>query len=1293
MSRLMPINNLPTFLDGILPTPKIREIKISYTDFPPVVSNPHIDHQRETITYENRHGGRSFKHPGFTLKKDPRNLLLEVTVVLVDNITSSGQSKWVLQQDLLKYMHLQVIHSENKEFSDKLKKREIDPIISEINRRMPNDGSVKTQVRSLSDIEALEGFYKDKIPEPGLKELVLKFNFAVNTTSPEHLSYFTNVYLDVDQLINDYSLNLNDEMIFSSCGDTTVESVYRNGVRVDAAKAYYYKDSNAPYVGNVYKVAPNTYVSAKTLNDNMIRREMLSIVTVSGQPQVNSTAGKYIRQLLKVIQQDDPEQTKLHQITKMVGSWKSRNSSTVSGSIYKRVREALDRYRRKIDNTGKITSKHVPNRTINDTRDIERSTEIAPVLPDSSDVRKKINDIRSEGYNSTTDMAAKNLENAQYFSRCMFTRDRTAAVRLTFMIDWGKLAVESSAHRKLIEKASPEIRRSLLSKISIKNVRLIRERQDEKDTLSQFDNHMTRDREAVVEVIADASLDPNTGKLHGKRTTQSRTSSEQKHVGSMQEISISQVTSAGIRAFEAHDRSIVGRKAGLYRYRAEVSFIDQIGTMLYDKVKELRTAKEELKKYYNLCILPCNYDTLGERFTEFFLSALYKTYQLPNYDFIREMSNEDMNLMLQGKSPLAAPWLRPVAKYVELVKIINAIPDNEAQSLAMQLYSQLEPSSASPDSILYTINRFDLLEKNILDAILVKNLGNETSGYSFGGSKISNKLTKAHYISYQFSDIYSNKTLTSVGAKYLSYGSETPAGLTRITKVDFLRRIKDENKRFFTNTPMKSDEPTEDMATYRFSYLAPAHLRVGGKQLQLLNRGEALYTTEQYKEMMLSISLLKTNPAARSMTMPILDRGISSMDQSANTDIETSKINMAAITMLANYGISIAPETQYLKKRATPSTPLTEVTSVLGENTLLAIHNAIRTDPTGQGSLSTSQEVVTDFSNANISIADITPFATSLVSTLIGTGLQNFTGISSDVKQLENLSEEKTQQIALSRTLEFFDMSNPYNGLDAGASNIKVSDRADKLRKIPNQVKSLLLTKTGKVSPRKNWHQSEIDPVASPDTRPLFELLYFNLQKIEVLMGFQGSSQGKKLLRNPKFELLGSKHLDSSGKLLCRMSKYRNEDLQIGMTDVLELPVYNRYFVLDLDSQATTNPNPVVSADLYTAGSEYQNLDGTNYIGYYHIHKDGTVMTGGTMSATESKLLPYNNTTTQSDSAAAVIVDNLSPSPVGGYERIVLTSLMSKVYAEKDVVSDNCVTEETISASGVATTINPGGTF
>ena len=90
MPRLAPAASLSALFTGVLPTPRIRSIKLSYSPFPPKVSNPHIDHDREAIVYKDRAGKRKIGHTGFNLQKDPRNLLVDLTVVLVDTIQTTA---------------------------------------------------------------------------------------------------------------------------------------------------------------------------------------------------------------------------------------------------------------------------------------------------------------------------------------------------------------------------------------------------------------------------------------------------------------------------------------------------------------------------------------------------------------------------------------------------------------------------------------------------------------------------------------------------------------------------------------------------------------------------------------------------------------------------------------------------------------------------------------------------------------------------------------------------------------------------------------------------------------------------------------------------------------------------------------------------------------------------------------------------------------------------------------------------------------------------------------------------
>ena len=91
--------------------------------------------------------------------------------------------------------------------------------------------------------------------------------------------------------------------------------------------------------------------------------------------------------------------------------------------------------------------------------------------------------------------------------------------------------------------------------------------------------------------------------------------------------------------------------------------------------------------------------------------------------------------------------------------------------------------------------------------------------------------------------------------------------------------------------------------------------------------------------------------------------------------------------------------------------------------------------------------------------------------------------------------------------------------------------------------------------------------------------------------------------------------------------------------------------------------------------------DRTNYIGDYHIHKDGTVMTGAEMGSNESVLIPVEQTTVTKSRASVKTTTPLAESNTD-YERKVLESMMSNHYEQVSVASEYCFTANTITSTG-----------
>ena len=562
MSRRVAQTDISDMFRGVLPTPKIRSINLKLSPLPPPVNNPHIDHARETIIYEGRDGTRKFRSRPIPGGKDPRNLLVEVSVVLLDRIKDDGSSKWFKDQDLMKYLRLQVVHSEDQQFSSALINKNLEPIPSQINKIKKMDGSVKNIVTPLN--VNIEDFYEKQGYEDEIREVVQKFTFAVNTTTPEHLSYFANVFLDTDQLINDFSLDLPPGLLGHAVSDTAVEAVYRNKRLVDSASVYYIGQgrSNIIYTGKPYAVAANKYVSSMSMNDQIISRDLTTTIGKFESTKGSSTFNSHLRKVRKII--NNNEASKMIQLRKLLSSFSNtnKNSSSKTGILYKTLKAKLDKYDLQIKDEQVLTRHIIGNPTIRDDRTIQDLSNISLEVKDTEESIEDVVDIRSRDENQTAQSAAENLKNALYFSSLSTARDNNNNLRMTFFIDWQKIIMKNSKFAGLLKNTNDGIAETLRSKVKIQGIRLIRERYDDKYVIHPATQ--TRDKESIIKVIAD--VHPVNGKLTGQRIENNSTKKKNLVVGAMEEVKYDGITNKNIRAFEAVDYNLSAKTAGKYRY-------------------------------------------------------------------------------------------------------------------------------------------------------------------------------------------------------------------------------------------------------------------------------------------------------------------------------------------------------------------------------------------------------------------------------------------------------------------------------------------------------------------------------------------------------------------------------------------------------------------------------------------------------------------------------------------------------------------------------------------------------
>ena len=165
------------------------------------------------------------------------------------------------------------------------------------------------------------------------------------------------------------------------------------------------------------------------------------------------------------------------------------------------------------------------------------------------------------------------------------------------------------------------------------------------------------------------------------------------------------------------------------------------------------------------------------------------------------------------------------------------------------------------------------------------------------------------------------------------------------------------------------------------------------------------------------------------------------------------------------------------------------------------------------------------------------------------------------------------------------------------------------------------------------------------------------IQYVEVFMGYMvgepdDTGDSIRLMKSPIFISLTEEILQAletaNLPVLCRLRPYAAPFESSGTEEpplIDALPMFNSCFLLtpgDL-SDFVSSVNPAVQTDLYTDGCEYYfiNADGApqEYVGAYHIHYDGTIMTDATHNPSVDHDILYAFCDTTTGRELNVIVD------------------------------------------------------
>jgi len=145
-----------------------------------------------------------------------------------------------------------------------------------------------------------------------------------------------------------------------------------------------------------------------------------------------------------------------------------------------------------------------------------------------------------------------------------------------------------------------------------------------------------------------------------------------------------------------------------------------------------------------------------------------------------------------------------------------------------------------------------------------------------------------------------------------------------------------------------------------------------------------------------------------------------------------------------------------------------------------------------------------------------------------------------------------------------FDLTKKDNNIYNLLRN-KNDNTLSNIRKMPNHIKAIISSRSNTI--RATVLNSPVDLFASDETANKMMIQYFAIQIIEFFDGYEFGLDGEPLMNKPVWKMLDKNAFDTlkNKKVLCRMRRYSDEIIGIKLPDYLELQVFNKIFVLNVE--------------------------------------------------------------------------------------------------------------------------------
>ena len=856
----------------------------------------------------------------------------------------------------------------------------------------------------------------------------------------------------------------------------------------------------------------------------------------------------------------------------------------------------------------KLSLIQVVNNKIQDNRKVERL----------EDFERDLSPTNKNEFNPPVTIQGNNVEKPgnAYFSNMEFSRDINSTVSIFFGVNVESIVQRRTIFGSLYKNLNEEEKRELIKNIQFNSFKVVRRQVRESNDQNYLGgpgkilNNLHRPKYGVHDEIIVATNETALKSFENSKGSVREITSFLNNLRSGTPTVYSARSFGSTRFFSVKDKTSSDAPGGRYQYGVELEVLDKTLDFFKKRKGLLETSMEYLNQYYLQIMDNSNYNFATDKITQDYIKAfnglevsvpvIYKP-ALKNPHILSSTVSSTSNYLSSTAEGPRSYILKVPDKvrntvselsdingtFINMLRILSAnVNTFDPSEISLTIKNFLHPTTASRESVLRIVNLIsNLISK--LDNLIGVNVVPSTSADS-GPQKTSpgKKTNKMFYLS-DFASTVINTTMPSGNGYYYMVPDEglasgaTPRGIREISAEFYRSTIQEEiNKCFYdgSDTPSRVLDFVSDQ---EYSYLSPRIISLSqtgtGKKVStnIFERKDLIIFEHRYDleaptpqfvqtigEYQLLVSRIRTlnsmkkinpipavNPADYgkytfpSITLNALVRGAQEIKSSLRTNMELrnctiyTKDSHNALLGRVTKGIY---DIEFLEEE--------KQKKVLATN-LLGVDDGFNAEVGASSNLDDTSKNTKGMSQNTVKQTYRIPSQMKCVQVF---------GATLDV-EAPYLTPTKLNMLLNSpETKNKYAHSFSYN-------NYKL---------LPTQVKMLHRPNT-RAATAANLLNTVGNNFQNPSFSGLMDIHINRVVEVQVLDGYEMNAYGELLLDKPKWKKIAPEDLQSN--IVCRLIPYQHSTIQVGHPNYLEMPVFDKIFMIRGQSVTDETKNPILN--------------------------------------------------------------------------------------------------------------------